>query len=333
MVITGSAITGDVAVGQHSTGVIHTTSVTGAVDVADTATLRPRNGGPLDSFSGGVVHESLAQAQSDANSASTAYAALTPTQTFGNVTTSLTITGNGGTNVISMNSLDYSRKTLTLSGGPSDVFIFNVARDFTFNHSQIALTGGVTANHVIFNFTHAASSIDISNSSNVSGTFLAPHASLSLRNSPSVQGELIAKDLTINADQQLTAAGFALPVAAAPTGSLSGIVYIDFNFDGSFDSGDTAQSRVTVTLTGVDSNNQAVSLSTETASDGSFSFTGLAPGTYQLTVDFVGGANATNTVGTAGGTTDVGSDTISNIVLTSGAAGTGYNFGGQPAAA
>ena len=59
----------------------------------------------------------LDQAQSDANAASAAYAALTPTQTLRNVTSNVTLTGNGGINVIGVQSLDLTRKTLTLSGG------------------------------------------------------------------------------------------------------------------------------------------------------------------------------------------------------------------------
>jgi SdrD B-like domain len=328
LTIGSSSVAGNIGLGPHATGTLQRDGVTGAVDVDPSATL---HAGRHDLISGGIVPESLAQAQTDANAASAAYAALAPTQSFGNRTASLTVTGNGGTNVIAVTSLDFNHKTLTLSGGPNDVFIFNVARDLTFNHSQIVLTGGVTANHVIFNFAHAASSIDISNSSNVVGTFLAPRGSLALDSSASFQGELIAKNLGIHTDPNLTAAGFTLPVTGA---SLSGFVYADANFDGIREPGEAGISDVTIVLTGVDAQGNAVSLTTVTNSDGSYTFTNLAAGTYQLTEQLPSYYfNGTNAVGKVNGTTDgalVGSNAIGSIVLTAGNVGVEYDFAVVP---
>ena len=73
-------------------------------------------------------------------------------------------------------------------------------------------------------------------------------------------------------------------VANLPTGSISGSVFIDTNDNGVRDAGEPGQAGVTVFL---DANNNGVldpgEVSTVTAaSDGSFSFTNLLPGTYHV---------------------------------------------------
>jgi hypothetical protein len=67
---------------------------------------------------------------------------------------------------------------------------------------------------------------------------------------------------------------------------ISGFVYNDANDNGVFDAGEKGIAGVTVTLTGLDFNNTAVSLTTVTLADGSFVFPNLNPaseGGYKLT--------------------------------------------------
>ena len=67
------------------------------------------------------------------------------------------------------------RQTLTISGTANDVFIFNVAGDFTFNGSNMVLTGGVMARHILWNFPTAGGIINFFKPvATASGTFLAP---------------------------------------------------------------------------------------------------------------------------------------------------------------
>jgi hypothetical protein len=329
--ITGSSIVGNVGLGTNTSGVVRGTNVTGTIDVAHTASARFRN----DFVTGGKAAEVMTQVQDDANAASTAYAALTPTQTFGNLKASQTITGNGGTNVISVTSVDFTNKTLTLKGGAKDVFVINVTHDFDFNNSKIVLTGGVTANHVVFNFSHAASTVDITNSANVSGTFLDPHGSLTLDSSASFNGELIAKNVDVHADAKLTATAFSVSSTGGAGASLSGFVYFDMDFSGTRDSGESGVSNITITLTGTDSTGKKVTLTTVTGTDGSYAFTGLAAGTYTLTGGALtsGESNGTNAVGTVGGQTDgtlVAPSSIGSIVLAAGNSGVEYDFGTLP---
>ncbi|GAA3841632.1 hypothetical protein GCM10022243_05070 [Saccharothrix violaceirubra] len=86
------------------------------------------------------------------------------------------------------------------------------------------------------------------------------------------------------------------------------------------DDGGNGISGVTVTLTG-----PGGPFTATTDSSGTFSFTGLAPGTYALSeAQPTGYGDGAETAGTAGGTTS--DNLISAIVLTSGTAATGYSF-------
>src|SRR5439155_8837543 len=62
----------------------------------------------------------------DCRNASQCASLLACTQNVGNLTTSMTFTGNGGLNVICINNINLVGATITIQGGPSDTFIFNV---------------------------------------------------------------------------------------------------------------------------------------------------------------------------------------------------------------
>jgi uncharacterized repeat protein (TIGR01451 family) len=138
-------------------------------------------------------------------------------------------------------------------------------------------------------------------------------------------------------------AGIDLTSAVAPSGgfnfgelkaaSLAGVVFTDANDDGTQSaSGEPGIAGVSIRLTGTDDRGQAVSVTTTTAADGSYSFGGLRPGSYTVSetqpTGFTDGKDAT---GTAGGTVAATGDQIGGIQLTSGAAATGYRFGERAA--
>jgi hypothetical protein len=116
-----------------------------------------------------------------------------------------------------------------------------------------------------------------------------------------------------------------------PLSTISGFVYLDLNNDGVYDAGDAPISDVAVTLTGVDNNGNSIVLTAITDSTGAFSFTGLPPGTYQLTEsqppEYLDGQD---TVGTVNGSPNgqlPTNNVISNITLQAGQAGVNYDFG------
>jgi len=125
---------------------------------------------------GGIVTQNLTTARNNALAASACYAALAPTRTIRSITSSTTLTGNGGLNVINVGSIVLVKKVLTLKGGPNDIFIINVSGDFSMGSSQVVLAGGVTAGHVLWNFPGTGTSVKVYKGvTSASGTFLVPY--------------------------------------------------------------------------------------------------------------------------------------------------------------
>jgi hypothetical protein len=129
-----------------------------------------------------------------------------------------------------------------------------------------------------------------------------------------------------------TGATYTIKEATAGTASIAGYVYVDSDNDGSYTltggGHHAGLGGVTVRLRRTDVSTEPEQVRI-TKSDGSFSFTGLAAGTYTLIEDqpskFTDGIDTVGTGPTTVGT--VGSDSITGIVLAAGGAGTGYNFG------
>ena len=102
-------------------------------------------------------------------------------------------------------------------------------------------------------------------------------------------------------------------------GSIAGTVYEDRNANGVKDGGEPAIAGVTITRSGTSSG------STVTASDGTWSFGGLAPGTYAVTeTQPTGYADLAAHVGSGSGS--AGTNTITGVTVASGAALTAYDF-------
>ena len=107
--------------------------------------------------------------------------------------------------------------------------------------------------------------------------------------------------------------------------SLSGFIFNDANDDGLLDGPDAGIAGVNLTFTGTNDLVHPVSLSTTTAIDGSYTFTGLRPGTYTVAEASVAGELVgKTTVGVSGG--NAGSQSIGGVALPQGTADTGNNF-------
>ncbi|HMX15515.1 MAG TPA: SdrD B-like domain-containing protein [Rhodocyclaceae bacterium] len=120
-------------------------------------------------------------------------------------------------------------------------------------------------------------------------------------------------------------AGIVLPPNTTATGNnfaeipngraLSGRVFLDFDAGGTVNGNDHGIGGVTINLTGTDINGNPVSRTTSTASDGSYSFTGLPEGTYTLSQpgQAAGTSNGTTTAGSTGGVASNPTATTSQI--------------------
>ncbi len=166
--ITGNVLLGDGTTSSSSGG--NNGKVTGRVDVSPTVSgdnLAHIQNAPMTAQ---VASSVGVQAFNDAVSLSNTASALSPTQTFGNVTGALTITGNGGLNVIDINSL--SNPDLTITGGPNDNFVFNISGNFATNH--VMVLKGVNASQILWNMTGTSGNIfQTSGGDLLYGTFLA----------------------------------------------------------------------------------------------------------------------------------------------------------------
>jgi SdrD B-like domain len=127
-----------------------------------------------------------------------------------------------------------------------------------------------------------------------------------------------------------SATGAVVPsvVVQNPTASLSGYVYVDTNLNAVRDANEGGISPATVTLQGIDAQGQAVNLTATTDENGFYSFTGLSPGTYSLTLTQPGGVVTTSvSAGSQGGQADTANAQITGIVLAAGVNGVENDFG------
>jgi Carboxypeptidase regulatory-like domain len=259
----------------------------------------------------------LNQADSDALSASTQAAALTATQTFKNITAPTTVTGDGGVNVIDITG--DIRNSLILSGTASDVFVVNVKGSVALGGREtLGLAGGVTADHVLYNFIGSDGSVSARSGSVIDGTLLGPKYSFDLEGT--IDGAIIAGRDADLVGAKVTEDSFTMPVTVTNSpGSLSGFALNSLN----------GAPIVKFTIDLEDSSGNILQ-STTTSSTGAFSFTGLQPGTYQLVAaqngNWIGISSTPGTVNGATDGTSVNSVTIGSIVLANGGAGINYDF-------
>jgi hypothetical protein len=117
------------------------------------------------------------------------------------------------------------------------------------------------------------------------------------------------------------------------TTSISGYFFADVDGTGQYGPSNSGVPGVTITLSGTDVNGNSVLLTADTDANGFYSFTGLAAGTYTLSVGHSQYSYGPSDVGTVNGQTDGTADygCITDIVLGDGDEGIDYNFAGEMA--
>jgi choice-of-anchor A domain-containing protein len=165
------SVTGDLAIGPSGNFHLSNNAVANSTLYADSsASVQIDSGSKL---SGGTKTESLSTLKAAAANLASTAAGLTPTQAFTNVTTSTTVKGNGGVNVINVTGYINlgSGETLTVQGGGNDTFVFNVAGGMTLGNGSNIKLSGIQPYQVLFNFG-GTNLVEIGNA-NTAGIFLS----------------------------------------------------------------------------------------------------------------------------------------------------------------
>ena len=133
-------------------------------------------------------------ALSYANTLSNNAAALSPTQTYTSISNGQTITGTSNLNVIDVGSGGIQNANFTINGSANQTFVFNVTGNIQTNRVE-TLTGGVTANHILFNLLGSSGNIfQTSGGDQLEGTFLATRGGGFQFSNLDLDGQLIMGD-------------------------------------------------------------------------------------------------------------------------------------------
>ena len=147
----------------------------------------------------------LNSAWADAQNASAMLASLTPTQTFGAITTGQTITESAvGNYVFNISSISLNQSALTLSAPAGSTIVLNISGNITLaggsQGNGLLLAGGLTSSDVVWNLTGANSNITTSgggNAQQIQGIVLATGSNASVNLHPGeILGEVIATTFT-----------------------------------------------------------------------------------------------------------------------------------------
>jgi hypothetical protein len=147
----------------------------------------------------------LNAAWNDAVNASAMLASLAPTQTFGAITSAMTISeATKGDYVFNISSINLNQSAITLSAPAGSQFVLNISGNITLNGGSqgngILLAGGLQSNDVFINLTGTDSNLTTSgggNAQQIFGTVIATGLNASVNLHPGqINGEIIARTLT-----------------------------------------------------------------------------------------------------------------------------------------
>src|SRR5947209_9755691 len=118
----------------------------------------------------------LNSAWTDAQNASAMLASLTPTQTFGAITSGMTISKNAvGNYVFDIASINLNQSALTLSAPAGSTFVLNISGNITLNGGSqgngLLLAGGLKSSDVFINLTRANSNLTTNGGGNAQQLF------------------------------------------------------------------------------------------------------------------------------------------------------------------
>jgi len=167
----------------------------------------------------GTLYEpwDLSAARDQVFAASATLAWLTPDVTYASWTCPLTIAGNGGVNVIEITGdVDLNKESVTLTGGPNDIFVINVHGGFTLHNSGGVLAGsGMDASRILINIIGTGAKVTGKAKNEVDGTLLLPYREMEFYK---VSGAIYGGDQEIKlmSDKTIDYVPFGGPLSADP---------------------------------------------------------------------------------------------------------------------
>lgn len=186
-----------------------------------------------------VVNDALlAQAVTDATNASTFFAGLPSTPgvqaqfpASGQITTSLTVTGAPGLNVVNLSTfrLNNGSNSLTLTGPAGTAFVINVSGAFDLHTGNIKVAGGVGPLDVVYNVTNPGATVTTMVPTTAIGILLAPNNNINSMDSATFTGEVIGgygKTIVLMSGSKVNNPCPGTPCLGGPfTCSVSGITF------------------------------------------------------------------------------------------------------------
>ena len=203
-----TTINGSVALGAGTNLSVGSNSTIQGTAYYDTGTN-------LHGYSGSTASASLSSAATAVSSAISTIKdlAATPGMPANTMNAGGSLTGATGVtlNVIDLaGAVSITNGTFTINGTANQWFVFNVAGAMNLKNGDIALTGGVTANHILFN---VAGTTSITGSSTVNGTVLDELAATASSGS-TINGALISEN-NISISGTVNSDGFQSPQAVS----------------------------------------------------------------------------------------------------------------------
>jgi len=173
--MTGGSVTGNVGIAGGSFN-FSGGAINGIADLGTGVTFTQTGGSITDGINRGIP---LASDVTAALGASTMFANLAPTQSVpGNqISGTTTINLASGVNVIAVSGITLGG-VLTLNGPAGSQVVLNDSGSMTLTGGQIVLTGGLTANDVVFNDTGTGNVMMTGGV--LDGTILAPNTSVTM---------------------------------------------------------------------------------------------------------------------------------------------------------
>jgi len=188
--------------------------ITGTIDAGAGASVVISGG---SAASGGTVqpYAQMAQAISDAGTAASFYAGLTPTQTISTLNNNTgTITVGSGVSVFDVTgSLSLSAQNLTLAGNSNSTLVFDIhGGNNSMQGTSSIILNGISADQVLFNLIGTGVQFITGGNSVTEGIFLAENGAISISGGTHVSDFIAGGSLTFQSGPTITQATTLTPV-------------------------------------------------------------------------------------------------------------------------